>query len=130
MSETKSVELIRRGHEAFLAGDMETVAALFAENLVWHDAGRSAISGDKHGRAAVMEHIQRLGELTDGTFSFELHDVVGNDTHVVVLATILGRRNGKDLRANHVGVWHMEGAQTVEYWSNFVDQYAADDFWS
>ena len=39
-------ELIRSGFEAFAKGDMDTVGALFDDDLVWHSAGTSVLAGD------------------------------------------------------------------------------------
>jgi uncharacterized protein len=45
MSEQEDIELVKRGYEAFSAGDIETVMNTFDDNVEWVQPGESAISG-------------------------------------------------------------------------------------
>lgn len=54
MGTQEKVELVRRGHEAFDAGDVDTLRELFAEDAVWHGAGNGVLSGTKQGREAIL----------------------------------------------------------------------------
>jgi ketosteroid isomerase-like protein len=49
MPELPNVEIVRRGYAAFNNGDTSALAALIAENVVWHVPGRSLIAGDWPG---------------------------------------------------------------------------------
>jgi ketosteroid isomerase-like protein len=130
MADSASVELVRRLIYAFGKGDGTTLDAGFADDIRWHDGGRSPVSGDKHGKAEVLRHLQRLGELSNGTFNVDVHAVVGDAEHVVGLLVMSGERNGKTLHDNLVTVWHVAHGKVVDFWSTPLDQYAADDFWS
>jgi hypothetical protein len=44
-----------------------------------------------------MGFFGKLMELSGGTFRIEIHDVVANDTHGVVLVTTHGERGGQRL---------------------------------
>jgi ketosteroid isomerase-like protein len=59
-------ELIREGFEAFAKGDMDTVSRLFDDDIKWHAAGTSALSGDFQGKEAVFAFFGKLMELTRG----------------------------------------------------------------
>ena len=61
MGTAENVELVRRGYEAFNAGDMATLSELFAEDAVWHVAGNGVLSGTKQGRDAVLAYFGELG---------------------------------------------------------------------
>jgi ketosteroid isomerase-like protein len=41
MPEPPNVEIVRRGYDAFNNGDTSALAALIAENVIWHVPGRS-----------------------------------------------------------------------------------------
>ena len=45
----------------------------------------------------MLQFFARVFEVTGGTFSFELHDVLANDEHAVALFTLRGERAGKQL---------------------------------
>jgi hypothetical protein len=68
-----------------LAGDSELV---FAENLLWHDAGRNQTSGDYRGREAVYGFFGKLMEITEGSFRADLHTVFADDEHGVALVVL------------------------------------------
>jgi ketosteroid isomerase-like protein len=123
-------DLVRRGYEAFAAGDVGTLNELFADDIVWHTPGRSPISGDQRGKQAVLEFFGRIGEETQGSFKLDLHDVIGNDEHVVVLSKATGQRGGKTLENNVVNVFHVTDGKVTEVWGHSEDQYAVDEFWS
>jgi ketosteroid isomerase-like protein len=84
MSE-QNVELARRGYEALMSGDVDTVFELFDPNLNWQGWGPPA--GDCHSRAEAMMVIkERLAERAIG----ELVEVIDVDEEQIV---VVMRRN-------------------------------------
>ncbi|MGV0661153.1 nuclear transport factor 2 family protein, partial [Mycolicibacterium pulveris] len=53
-------EIIRRGYDAFTAGDRDAVMGLFDDDIEWVQPGRSTVSGTFHGKTEVMEQFGRL----------------------------------------------------------------------
>jgi ketosteroid isomerase-like protein len=39
-------DLLRRGYEAYDSGDMDTIQALFDDDLVWHAGGSNQLTSD------------------------------------------------------------------------------------
>ena len=77
-----------------------------------------------------MRWLGRSFEVSGGTISIELHDVLANDDHVVALTTVRAQREGKRLQDNTVQTFHIKDGKATEVWSNPSDLYASDDFWS
>ena len=123
-------DLVRRGYAAFGTGDVATLGALFADDVVWHVGGRSPITGDYKGRDEVLGFLAQLAERTGGTFRLDVHDVLANDEHVVVLVKGTGERQGKTLNDNGTQVFHVQGGKVTEQWFHPGDQTATDEFWS
>jgi len=124
-------DLVRRGYAAFASGDMATLDALFADDIVWHVGGRGALSGDYAGKAAVLGYFGQLGQETGGTFRIEIHDVLANDEHAVALTTASAERQGKSLpESPGVQVFHVRDGRVTESWFHSGDQYASDEFFS
>jgi ketosteroid isomerase-like protein len=123
-------DLVRRGYEAFATGDMATVASLFADDVVWHSPGRSAISGNFKGQDEVFAFFGKLVEMTGGNFGIEVHDVLANDEHATVLVHAKGQRDGASWEGNIVHVLHLADGKVKEIWVHEGDQYAADEFWA
>ncbi len=122
-------ELLRKGYKAFSEGDLETISAMFADDIVWHTPGKSSISGDYKGKEQVFEFFGKVTQETGGTFKIDIHDVIANDEHAVVLAKTSAQKDGKTLEGNGVGVYHIEDGKVTESWQLAEDQYAIDEFW-
>lgn len=123
-------DLMRAGYEAFGRGDLDAVRETFAEDILWHAPGRSPMAGDYEGIDAVFEQFGKIFEMTNGTFNLEIHDVLANDEHVVVLLTARAEREGKQLDDKSVQIWHVKDGKATEQWLHSGDQYANDEFWS
>jgi len=130
MAEHSNVDLLRRGYDAFATGDMDTLRDLFSENIVWHVPGSNILSGDYEGRDAVFGFFGKLMEETGGNFRQEVHDILANDTHGVVLVDAHAERAGKTFDTHSVHVMHLENGQTTEFWNFIEDTTKADEFWS
>ena len=72
----------------------------------------------------------RQFQASDGTIRIDLHDVIGNDEHVVALTTVQAERAGKHLEDNTVQIFHLRDGKATEVWTHPADLYASDDFWS
>ena len=123
-------ELVRRGYEAFNNADVDTLRQLFADTTIFHEPGRSPISGDYQGLDQVLGFFGTLAERSGGTFRATLHDVVANDEHAVALLGVSAEREGKTLKDNTVQVWHIKDGKVTESWLHPSDAYASDEFWA
>lgn len=119
-------DLLRRGYAVFDSGDMNTVQALFDDDIAWHAGGSNQTTGDYRGHPEVMGFFGKVMELTGGTFRLEVHDVLANDTHGVVLVTFHAERDGQRVALRSADVWHLADGKATEHWSFFEDQAAAD----
>ncbi|MEE8331108.1 MAG: nuclear transport factor 2 family protein [Acidimicrobiia bacterium] len=131
MSEHPNIELSRRGYAAFGTGDMATLTELIADDAVWHVGGRNPLSGDYEGREAIFGFFGELGQRSESTFAIEIHDILANDEHTVVLTSLIaGGSHGKTLSTHTSDVSHIRNGQIVEFWSFTQDPYAWDDYLS
>jgi ketosteroid isomerase-like protein len=130
MAEHPNVGLLRSGYEAFAKGDMATITELWNEDIVWHVPGNNLLSGEHRGRDAVFAAVAELAQLSGGTLSIELHDVLANDEHAVALIRPTASRQGKQLNKPETHVYHISKGKVTEWWSFFQDQGATDEFWS
>jgi ketosteroid isomerase-like protein len=123
-------ELVRRGYEAFNNGDVETLRQLFADTTIFHEPGRSPISGDYQGLDQVLGFFGTLAERSGGTFRATLHDVVANDEHAVGLHSSDAERDGRRISSPTVLVFHIRDGRITETWSHHYDQHEFDEFWA
>ena len=123
-------DVVRESFAAFGRGDMDATQKYWTDDLHYHQPGRNSIAGDYEGQEQMLQFMARLGELTGGTFSAEMHDVLANDEHAVAMMTTRGERAGKQLNENVVIVFHLRDGKIAEVWAHPTDQYAQDEFWS
>ena len=130
MTDHPNLELLRRGYAAYGSGDMDTINELFADDVVWHVAGRSPLAGDYTGKEQVFGFFATLQELSEGTSRVEVHDLLANDEHGVALVFESATRGGRSHEGNATHVFHLRDGRVTEFWDSQTDQYAADEFWS
>jgi uncharacterized protein len=131
VTEHPNVERARQGYDAFAKGDLATLSELIADNVVWHVSGVGPLSGDYRGRDQVFGFFGRLAEETGGTFRLEVHDILANDDHTAVLATLSASRGGKSVSTPVVNVSHSDDdGRITEFWAATTDPEASVDFWA
>jgi ketosteroid isomerase-like protein len=114
-------EACRRTADAFRARDEEALRGLIADDVIWHVPGKSPLAGEVRGRDSLFEWFQKLREATDGTFSLEEHDVVGNDKDVVALSRMGAVKSGLSITVQVVSVFHYRNGNQQERWFHPTD---------
>jgi ketosteroid isomerase-like protein len=128
MSAQEDAALVRKGYEAFIAGDMEWLNEHLHENVVWHVPGHNLTSGDYRGRESVLAFFAKSVQIA--LPEFDMHDVVASDDHVIALATVRWRRNdNNETFEDRVGqVFHLDGGQVLEVWTMGENLVGFDQF--
>jgi ketosteroid isomerase-like protein len=124
-------DVVRRGYQAFNAGDIGALHELFDAQVRWHTPGRSPMAGDHRGRAAVFAQFARYGGETEGTFRAALQQVLaGDDGHVVGLHHTSALRNGRRLDVDCCIAFEVRDGRIVCGREHFFDLPAWDAFWA
>ena len=126
----RSAELIRRSYEAFSRGDLAAVFGNLAPDITWHVPGSSPLSGDYKGHDQVGAFFAATMELSGGTFTIDVQDVLAQQDQVVVLCTVAAERLGQSWSSREVHVWRVAGTQAVDFCEFQGDQQTEDKFWS
>lgn len=130
MAEHPNADVARRGYAAFNEGDMATLTELIADDAVWHLGGRSSLSGDYNGREAIFGLFAKLGQGSEGTMKVDVHDILANDDHIVVLTQVTAGGSRGTLDSRTCDTSHVRDGQITEFWSFGDDQYAWDEYWA
>jgi len=95
-AEDDAMRLVRRGYGAFNTGDVETLRALLAQDVLQNVPGTGPLAGTYKGIDAVLGYYAQLAATTDGTFRADLVDVHGDGGgHVVASHQTSAVRNGR-----------------------------------
>ena len=130
MAEHVNAKLIRRGHESFAKGDLEALREWMADDVVWHEPGRSPLAGDYKGPEGVIELLRKLRDRSDGTFTVELVDVLANAERAVAIQEESARRGDRELDMASAVEFEIHRGKITEVTVYHSDTYHFDDFWS
>ena len=128
MAEHPNVTLVRRAYEAFAKGDFRTILDIMPDDLRWHVPGANLISGLRTRKRDVADYFETMAE-TASKLELEVHDVVGNDEHVVGILRHKHSRWQTQLDIRSTQVWHVRDGKLVEMWEQLDDIRPWDDFW-
>lgn len=107
MSEQQdNIEVIKKGYDAFISGDVETVMALFDDNIEWVQPGNSTISGTYHGKGEVGRYMQLLGEKSP---TVKVRQLLADGDTVVALTEV---SVGED-RAHDADIFTVKAGKTT-----------------
>ena len=93
-------ELAREAFRAITSGDIPWIEAHTSPDVVFHQGGRFPTAGTFDGRDAMFGHYMAFMELVEGKFSMELHDVLANDDHIVMLVAVKIGKGDRELVFN------------------------------
>ncbi|HJR96467.1 MAG TPA: nuclear transport factor 2 family protein [Actinomycetota bacterium] len=128
MEEHPNVTLVRDMFAAMDRGDMQWVEDHTTDDIVWHTGGNSRAAGVRRGKDAVRESMAAMAD--PGAMKADVHDVIGNDDHTVVLGTaVVTAPSGKSVEYNYVNVFHIAGGKVTEVWGLAENDAVTDPIW-
>ena len=131
MNEHPNALRIRALFDAFARRDVAAVEEALAEDAVWHFPGRRGrLAGSHRGREAIFAFLLGVEELTAGTFSLELEDVVAGDRFAVAMFRGSAAREGRKLDNPTCLKIRVENGRAVEIHEFVWDLFEVDEFWS
>lgn len=122
--------LIISGYEAFSRGDIQSVLAVFAEDISWHVPGRGPLSRDYRGHTELLGFFDHFMRLSDGTFRLQIEEVFAKGDRVVILCTETAQRGSRSWSSPQVHVWTVKDGRAITFREYEGDQQGEDDFWS
>lgn len=124
-------DVVKSFYEAFVSGDLESVAGLLADDVIFHVPGTGANAGDHHGRESVLVYFAQAARLTGGTLRLTLHDVLEGDEYMAAVSTYRATRPDRaPLENNLVHLMRVENGRVAESWFHSRNQYEVDEFWT
>jgi uncharacterized protein len=106
--------LVKRGYDAFAAGDMATLQGLYHVDAAFHTVPQKTGEGSYLGRDAIFAYFGTIFNESKGTFKAKPMTIAAADDRVFVLQDISGERNGYSLHDTSVMVFTMDGGLVRE----------------
>ena len=128
--DTTPLAVARAYFDALAAKDFATVAAMFADDIVWHQPGDNRFSGTHHGSAAVGEMIGGMMAVSEGTFELSTTAApMVNGALVAVPVHFAGKRDGASMAQDGIDLMAVTGDKIAEVWLFSSDPQSEDAFW-
>ena len=127
----RKTEKVSQFYAALAQGDFETVSALLADDLVWHQPGNGALSGIYNGKQNVFAHLKKMAQLSNGTFAIDQVDyLTENGDLVAVSIGFAVSANGYSMEMKGIDLFRFENDLIKEVWlfSERIDE--EDRFWT
>lgn len=124
-------EIVHQFYVSLAKGDFEKVGSLLADDLVWHQPGKGALSGSYKGKEAVFSHLGRMAQLSGGTFAIDQIDyITENDPLVAAAVAFEVFAFDKSMRMRGIDLYRVENDKIQEVWlfSERIDE--EDAFWT
>ena len=125
MADHPNAARYRAMSEAMARGDfdMQTILDGMADDIEWWEIGGAE---PIRGKQALMERMQWL---SDYSITFDLHDVVANDEHLIALGTATATKGDESLTYRTAEIHHTDpDGRLTHRWSFSDDTQAIIDF--
>jgi hypothetical protein len=115
-------KVIRAFYDARARHDHEALRPLVTEDVVFHEPGAESYSGDYVGPDALIRHLDRLLEQTEGTFTLEPTAIIETDEYAAVRISWFAERGGARSEGLELAMFRFQDGKIAEV-SFFQDSY-------
>lgn len=127
---TGPLAVVDKYFDALSGKDFDTVASLFADDIVWHQPGDNRFSGTRRGSAAVNEMIGGMMTVSEGTFELALTSaLLANGSLVAAPVHFSATREDAAMSQNGLDLLRVESGRIAEVWLFSSDPSGEDAFW-
>jgi uncharacterized protein len=106
--------LVKRGYDAFAAGDMTTLQGLYHVDAAFYTVPQRTGDGSYLGRDAIFAFFGTIFTESKGTFKAKPLTIAAADDRVFVLQDVSGVRNGYSLQDMSVMIFTIDAGLVRE----------------
>jgi ketosteroid isomerase-like protein len=126
----KSTEVVQEYFNSLAQGDLQKLGSLLAEDIVWNQPGKGALSKTYRGKAEVFALFGKFMEISQGTFRIDRVDsIMANGNSVAATLHFSAKKPGAAIAMNGVDLMKIEDGKIKEVSLFSQDQAAEDAFW-
>jgi uncharacterized protein len=107
---------VRALYDARARRDWAEVRTLLNDDVVWHEPGEEDYSGDHVGGDSVTAYVEKLVEITEGTFQLEPREFLVTRDHVAARIEWWATRGGTRSEGNEIAVYRLSNGRVAEAW--------------
>jgi ketosteroid isomerase-like protein len=131
MEALRVLGLLHQTQSRFYRGEeTDGLAAVLAEDVVWHVPGSNAIAGTYRGIDEVTAYMTRRRDLANNTFTIHPRELLIGEHHVAALTDGEIQRDGRTERWSTVGLYRIVAMRIAECHMIPFDQPEFDRIWA
>lgn len=108
--------VIRDLYDARARRDWDAVGSLLAETVGWHEPGEEDHSGSFRGRDEVVALLEKLVDVTGGTFQLVPEGFLNLGEHSAVAVRWSAERGRRRSEGREIAVYRIEDGRVAEVW--------------
>jgi hypothetical protein len=121
-------DVVQRYADAYAAGDLTTVLAMYADDVVFHYFGETDLAGDHVGKDAAVAKMIEASSRSTRTL-LEVVDVLGGEHRAAMIVRERFERDDETADVTRTFVYRVADEHLVECWLLDEDQRLIDRFW-
>ncbi len=121
--------VLEKIYRLFAEGDYIEMLDACSDDFTFQLAGKSPLAGKYNKSNFLTGFVQKLKDLSGGTYQMEVHDIMASDQHGIVLSTVKVTTHGKPVELRTVHVWRMPGGKPLAAYEYPRDLYQLDEVW-
>jgi uncharacterized protein len=127
----QNTNTVKQYFHSLATGNFELLGSLLADDIVWHQPGKGALSGKHVGKPAVFALFGKFMEISEGSFKIDGVDSIMENGALVSasLKFSAAKKSGAKIAMSGVDLMKVENGQIKEVHLFSGDQAAEDAFW-
>jgi hypothetical protein len=129
MNQHPNVVRFREAVELLSHGELDSFLRFWSDDAVMHVPGSNSLSGNYSGRNGIRAFVQRMIDLSGGTFRLEPLEELADDKYLMVLMQVSARRGGMVYDVNDISALKFDPEGNFkEYWWLPADEAKWNEF--
>jgi len=126
-----NIQVAQQYFESLRSGNLDQLAQLLDDDIVWHQPGRSVLSGTYIGKQKVFALFGKFMEISNGTFKIDSGEsVLANGNVVAATLNFSATHVDGSISMKGVDIMKIVDGKIVEVHLFSEHQVAEDKFWN
>jgi len=128
--ESGNKEVVEAYFNCLAKGDLDHLAQLMSDEIIWHQPGKSELSKTYHGKQELFGLFGQFMNISQGSFKIDsVKSIMSNGDLVTADLHFSAIRPGKSMAMQGVDLMKIQNGKIKEVWLFSGDQDEEDAFW-
>jgi pimeloyl-ACP methyl ester carboxylesterase/ketosteroid isomerase-like protein len=125
-----NIEVVKSYFKALQTGNMNLLASLLSDEIVWNQPGQGELSGKYEGKKKVFELFEKFMAISKGSFKIDtVTNYMSNGDFVTATLHFSAHNEQRSIAMNGIDLMKVVDGKIAEVFLFSSDQKAEDEFW-